>query len=128
MALAQAARVVPDQSQIACRSQPLEEYVLHMEAGKEVECLIDAIKAQMSAGRAEPSEAEKAARRQALLAQMPKGTEVPDDLLNLAGAPFSCSKHGHPTRHRRCGGSGLRALVSAGFTRSQTCFHSAEVV
>jgi hypothetical protein len=63
----------------------LQELELAVEPSKEVECLMGAIKQQMKASSPVPSAQETAARRQAMLQHMPKGTEVPPELLDLAG-------------------------------------------
>lgn len=53
--------------------------------GQEVECLLDAIKAQLGRSSAVPSAAEAAARRQALMQHLPKGMDVPQHMLDAAG-------------------------------------------
>ena len=75
---------------LICRSAPLEELSLSVPPGKEVECLMDAIKAQLKATNNMPSEAEKAARRQAMMQHVPQGTEVPQELLDMAGVGILC--------------------------------------
>jgi hypothetical protein len=71
---------------VPCRSLPLEELQLEVPEGRDVECLMDAIKAQLKAGSPVSRADEVAARRQAMMQHMPQGTEVPAELLDIASA------------------------------------------
>lgn len=52
---------------------------------RDVECLLDELKSQMAAANSEQDAKFSAARRAALMSQVPKGTEVPANVLEAAG-------------------------------------------
>lgn len=53
--------------------------------GKEVECLMDEIKKHLSPSPGSQTQAYAAARRQAMMQHVPKGTKIPDELLQATG-------------------------------------------
>lgn len=69
-----------------CSGGPIEECELAVPEGREVECLMDAIKARLRASSTMTRQDEIAARRQAMMRNVPAGTAIPDDLLAAAGA------------------------------------------
>jgi hypothetical protein len=64
----------------------MRELQLPVPEGKEVECLTDAIKAQLRGTSKLSENQETAARRQAVLKNIPAGQAVPEDLLAAASA------------------------------------------
>jgi propanediol dehydratase small subunit len=53
--------------------------------GQEVECLIEEIKSQLRVINGPQTAAHAAARRKAMLENVPEGTTVPEDILKATG-------------------------------------------
>lgn len=74
-----------DAVRLACRSQEIAELTMSVPPGKEVECLMDEIKKHLSPSPGSQTQAYAAARRQAMMQHVPKGTKIPDELLQATG-------------------------------------------
>lgn len=59
---------------------------MHIPPGKEVECLMDEIKKNLSPLPGSQTQAYAAARRQAMMQHVPKGSKIPEELLQATGA------------------------------------------
>lgn len=74
-------------------TEPIEECELAVPEGREVECLMDTVKAQLRKRSTLSRQEEVAMRKQAMMRNVPAGTAIPDDLLAAAGVcgwPFVC--------------------------------------
>lgn len=60
--------------------------------GRDVECLLDAIRERLKGGGGLSAAEEKKARLAAVMRNVPQGQAVPDDMLDMAGQlpPYLC--------------------------------------
>jgi hypothetical protein len=99
----------------------MRELDLEMPEGKEVECLMDAIKAQLRRSSRLSEKQETAARRQAVLKNVPAGQAVPEDLLAAASTRLAIFQEA-PRMYENMLVSDVRDVQhSVGFSRKIHC-------